>query len=306
MKHYYQSISKREGHVINEDAALAKEKLAAVSDGAGGGGVFAELWSSYLLAQLPASTIHNFQQLDAWVDGIWEPYYKDCEVKAKKQGALFLNKFYDEGSFATLAAVWLQEDGKTAEWMTYGDSVVFSYNFRSHELQYSDIKLAAFDHAPYLIGSSAELKAEGFHAGRFKIEGEEVVFVATDALSHYILMRYELCHKEEYKEEINEAIAARTKNSNLVKVAEGESTDFEKSLCQLLDAAREQKDFTQLMSRLEASGLLAHDDYSLAVLDCRLTNKKKGMDDHVKVHTWIRKKCHRAMNLKTLRKMKHQ
>lgn len=306
MKHYYQSISKREGHVINEDAALAKEKLAAVSDGAGGGGVFAELWSSYLLAQLPASTIHNFQQLDAWVDGIWEPYYKDCEVKAKKQGALFLNKFYDEGSFATLAAVWLLDDGKTAEWMTYGDSVVFCYNFHSHKLQYSDIRLAAFDHAPYLIGSSAELKTEGFHAGQFKIEGEEVVFVATDALSHYILMRYELCHKEVYKDEINEAIAARTKNSNLVKAAEGELTDFEKSLCQLLDAAREQKDFTQLMSRLEASGLLAHDDYSLAVLDCRQTNKEKNTNGHAKAHACFWRKGSRAMNLKILRKMKHQ
>ncbi len=43
MKHYYQSISKRESHVINEDATLAKEKLAAVSDGAGGGEVFGEL-----------------------------------------------------------------------------------------------------------------------------------------------------------------------------------------------------------------------------------------------------------------------
>lgn len=306
MKHYYQSISKRESHVINEDAALAKEKLAAVSDGAGGGGVFAELWSSYLLAQLPASALRNFQQLDAWVDGIWEPYYKDCEAKAKQQGALFLNKFYDEGSFATLAAVWLQEDGKTAEWMTYGDSVVFCYNFHSHELQYSNIRLVDFDHAPYLIGSSAELKTEGFHAGQFKIEGEEVIFVATDALSHYILMGYELRHKEEYKDEIDEAIAARTKNSNLIKVAEEENEDFEKSLCQLLDAAREQKDFAQLMSHLEDSELLAHDDYSLAVLDCRQTNKKKDTDDHAKVYTSFWRKGRRAMNLKTLRKMKHQ
>lgn len=306
MKYYCQSIPKREPHVLNEDAALAKEKLAAVSDGAGGGGVFAELWSSYLLAQLPASTIHNFQQLDAWVDGIWEPYYKDCEVKAKKQGALFLNKFYDEGSFATLAAVWLQENGKTAECMTYGDSVVFCYNFRSHELQYSDIRLVDFDHAPYLIGSSAELKAEGFHAGQFKIEGEEVIFVATDSLSHYILMRYELCHKEEYKDEIDEAIAARTKNSNMIKVAEEEDENFEKSLCQLLDAAREQKSFVLLMSHLEDSGLLAHDDYSLAVLDCRLTNKKKDTDVHVKAHACFWRKGRRAINLKTLRKMKHQ
>ena len=61
MKYYSQSISKRESRVINEDAALAKKGMATVSDGAGGGGVFAELWSKYLLKQLPASALRDFQ-----------------------------------------------------------------------------------------------------------------------------------------------------------------------------------------------------------------------------------------------------
>ena len=84
-------------------------------------------------------------------------------------------------------------------------------------------------------------------------------------------MRYELCHRENYKDEIDEAIAARTKNSNFIKVAKEEAEDFEKSLTRLLDAAQEQKSFIRLMCSLEESGLLAHDDYSLAVLDCRQT-----------------------------------
>lgn len=76
-------------------------------------------------------------------------------------------------------------------------------------------------------------------------------------------------NRERYKDEIDEAIAARTKNSNFIKVAEEETEEFEKSLTRLLDAAQEQKSFIRLMSSLEESGLLAHDDYSLAVLDCR-------------------------------------
>ena len=124
---------------MRHSQTLAKKGMTAVSDGAGGGGVFAELWSKYLLSKLPVSALSDFKQLDAWVDGIWEPYYKDCEKKAQQQGALFLNKFYDEGSFATLAAVWLQ-DSQTAEWMTYGDSVVFCYDFHNHELKYSNIR----------------------------------------------------------------------------------------------------------------------------------------------------------------------
>ncbi|MFW5596454.1 MAG: hypothetical protein ACOCOG_07130 [Prevotella sp.] len=306
MKYYSQSISKRENRVINEDAALAKKGMAAVSDGAGGGGVFAELWSKYLLKQLPASALRDFQQLDAWVDGIWEPYYKDCEEKAKQQGALFLNKFYDEGSFATLAAVWLQ-DGKTAEWMTYGDSVVFYYDVHNHELKYSNIRLSSFDDAPYLIGSNAGLKEKGFHAGLFQLTGEEVIFVTTDALSHYILMRYELCHRENYEDEIDEAIAARTKNSNFIKVAEEEAEDFEKCLTRLLDAAREQKSFIRLMGSLEESGLLAHDDYSLTVLDCRQTSTKMDITGHAEEHAIdCRRKKRKVVNLKVLRRKRHQ
>lgn len=304
MKCYSQSVSKRESNVINEDAAIARNGIIAVSDGAGGGGVFAELWSNYLLSQLPARAIRDYQQLDAWVDGIWEPYYKDCEIKAKQQGSLFLNKFYDEGSFATLAAVWFRNN--TAEWMTYGDSVVFCYNFRHHKLQHSDISLALFNQAPYLIGSNAALKAEGFHSGRFAMYDGEVFFAATDALSHYILMMYELAHAENYQEEINEAVESKTKNSNLIKVAENESIDFENTLCRLLYAACEKKRFILFMSRLEKSGLLAHDDYSLAVLDSRQTNVGRKTNGYVNKRAFIFRRGYKVMNLKTVRKMKHQ
>ena len=41
------SIPKFEVGITNEDAALAKPEMIAVSDGAGGGGLFADLWSTY-------------------------------------------------------------------------------------------------------------------------------------------------------------------------------------------------------------------------------------------------------------------
>ena len=47
------SIGKIEENLVNEDAAIAKESLIAVSDGAGGGGVFADKWSKYLVSLLP-------------------------------------------------------------------------------------------------------------------------------------------------------------------------------------------------------------------------------------------------------------
>ena len=42
------SLTKFEEGIVNEDAVIARENVIAVSDGAGGGGVFAERWSRYL------------------------------------------------------------------------------------------------------------------------------------------------------------------------------------------------------------------------------------------------------------------
>ena len=87
----------KEWNIPNEDAVIAKDNLIAVSDGAGGGGVFADKWSKYLVDHLPDKPIKTFSAFDKWIDGIWEPFYNDCEKIAKKEGGMLLNKFYDEG-----------------------------------------------------------------------------------------------------------------------------------------------------------------------------------------------------------------
>ena len=51
------SIHKFEDGIVNEDAAKATQRWIAVSDGAGGGGVFADQWSKYLVEHLPYEPI---------------------------------------------------------------------------------------------------------------------------------------------------------------------------------------------------------------------------------------------------------
>lgn len=262
MRNYYsRSIHKFESGVLNEDAAMARKDRLAVSDGAGGGGVFAERWSRYLLKNLPRKPIASFAELDAWVDGIWEPFYNDCEVEAKARGGLFLEKFYDEGSFATLAAAWKTGD-REWQWMTYGDSVVFLYDYCSGILEHSPIRLADFNKPPYLISDKDPLKEEGFHAGRLTAGDSSVVFVASDTLAHYIIMMYELSRKDAYEDEIAEALRAKTKNSNFVLTAQSIPSSFSDMLSRLLGLS---KDYKSKLRRLEKEGLLGHDDYSIAV-----------------------------------------
>lgn len=255
------SLAKFEEDITNEDAATARMGVITVSDGAGGGGVFADCWSRYLVERLPDEPIESFEAFDKWIDGIWEPFYNRCEEEAKKIGGLFLNKFYDEGAFATLVAVW--ESGR---WMSYGDSVAFCYNRRTGVLQHSFTCLADFNRPPNLINCKDPLDENGFRSGKFNIDDDCFVFVVSDTLAHYILMMYEVAHRDKFINELQEAINAQTKNSNFIKAAMAiPRIDFERDVVCKLQNCSQPFLMKNHIKGLRKKGLIGHDDYSIAM-----------------------------------------
>ncbi len=265
MKTKCKTMGKPEPGCINEDAALACGNRIAVSDGAGGGGLFAERWSRYLLDHLPIGPIRSAEAMDGWIDTIWEPFYNKYEKVAKEMGGMPLEKFYDEGSFATLVAVW-QTAADRCEWISFGDSVAFHYNKATRQLEHSFGHLGDFDEPPYLINCKDELKKEGFRSGTFHTDQHSVVFVATDALAHYIMMLYEVAQKERYSKEIDLALAHHSKNENYIRSAMMlKKINFEKWV--INDLVKQPRNLKKgLIRRLRRSNLLAHDDYSLAAM----------------------------------------
>lgn len=256
------SLAKFEEGITNEDAAIARKEVIAVSDGAGGGGVFAEHWSKYLVNQLPQEPIENYDVFDKWIDSIWEPFYNEYEAKAKTIGGLFLNKFYDEGSFATLVAVW-----KAGQWVSYGDSVAFCYNRKNRSLQHTFTRLADFNNPPYLINCKDPLTVEGFRCGKFEIDEDCEVFTASDALAHYILMMYEMAHSDQFIDELQEAINAQTKNSNFIKTAKAIGViDFENDVIKKLQNCPGDSFLKNHIRGLQKRRLIGHDDYSLVIM----------------------------------------
>lgn len=256
------SLAKFEEGIVNEDATIARKEVIAVSDGAGGGGVFAERWSQYLVNHLPDKPIKNYKAFDKWIDGIWEPFYNECEEEAKNIGGLFLNKFYDEGSFATLVAVW--ENGL---WISYGDSVAFCYNMKTGGLQHTFGRIVEFNNPPFLVNCKDPTDKKGFKCGKFDISEDCIVFAASDTLAHYILMMYEVAHLDKYAEELQEAINTQTKNSNYIKTATGlKEVNFEKDVITKLFNCTNEENFKRHIQSLKRKGLIGHDDYSLVIL----------------------------------------
>lgn len=259
---YYNSVPKPEaGNLFCEDACMATPSCIALSDGAGGGGVLADRWARYLVEHTSQNPIDSYAAFSAWMDEIWEPFYKEAEIVAKEQGGMFLNKFYEEGSFATYVAAW-RVDSRHVRWMAYGDSAVFLYDFKTRNLQCSFPRLSDFSQAPYLINCPNEPQEEGFSTGVMELVNprHSAVFACSDALAHYVLASYLL-----WKGQLS-TTDELSKNINLRHLIEMRHADFNKDVLRPLLQAMQSNNFADHCRRLYREQFLALDDYSMAVL----------------------------------------
>ena len=120
---------------------------------------------------------------------------------------------------------------------------------------------------PRLISCKDPLEEEGFRSGIFHLDKTSVVFAASDALSHYVLMMYELSKRPEFERELMDLRTKPTSNSQLLQMAEKEEFNFyDDVLIPLIRRADSESAFKELMETLYAKRLIDIDDYTLAIL----------------------------------------
>lgn len=251
----------------NEDSAYVDERCLVLSDGAGGCGLYADKWSKYLVEQLDKEKpIQSYQQLDEWIDKIWEPFYNQYEAMAKESDAMLLNKFYNEGSCATIVAAWL-ENHQRCHWIAYGDSVLFHYQKESGKLWHSFSKLADFATPPHLINCKDPLIEDAFKHGEFEIREDSILFAASDSLSFFILMMYQVSKWEKFQDELEALIDGHGSDGQIVEMAKNMQMDFMEDVLQpLIRSAHSNKKFAHLIRIWYDLGLMELDDYTIAFL----------------------------------------
>lgn len=85
-----------------------------------------------------------------------------------------------------------------------GILVPFRYSFQATILEHCFTNLADFCNPPRLVSCKDPFEDDGLRYGAFVLDRSAVVFAASDALSHYIFMMYELAHSKEFDEELAE------------------------------------------------------------------------------------------------------
>ena len=167
--------------------------MAAISDGAGGAGLFCGPWAETLVTRLPKSPLAGLKALNQWMDGFCLTFRAEYAERSKATPARH-SKFIREGSFATLVAGWLtyRQGRVMLRWLGYGDSqmMVFDRTGRQPVLAASyPTTLSALDRAPFLLNWKDMPREASLHGGEMALPDRATVVLASDGIGQYLLLR---------------------------------------------------------------------------------------------------------------------
>jgi hypothetical protein len=271
----YQSIVKPENDIFanglsrsNEDAVLAEKYLVGIADGAGGVGLYASSWANKILSKIPKKRITNYSSFISWISSFWEEFYIDNLKKAERDSFL-LQKFENEGSFATLCVAWLSKKENKLNYLVYGDTIIFKYNKITNALTVPNSfkNYNNFNRNPFLINWKDEnILEEGLETGEWGVESNEVVLIASDALGQFIYAYY-LAGIEEGKLTLENEISNQTKlASYITSIIKMPLGPFNKVLDELIISTYSEDKFRTLLHSWWVNKLIHRDDYSLIVV----------------------------------------
>ncbi|QQS28871.1 MAG: hypothetical protein IPM47_18830 [Sphingobacteriales bacterium] len=266
----------------NEDYARYKQSsdgnayILGLSDGAGGYGVFTSEWAKALVQQLPEKPLISATDIDDWLNGWWESFYNKAEGNLPSNETFLKNKFYNEGSAATLCALWLFEnkEGGSPCWnyLCVGDSVIFRYNVSNGQLETPKHFQTPeqWEALPNLLNwANQETIDLQISADSGSLLPDDCWILASDALAQWIWVQYLLSEANEKNRIWLEN--ARQCGGRLGRIIETVSQTesrprFSEWFGILMQAARDPKNFERLLYDAYEQRCLLRDDYTLLVL----------------------------------------
>jgi len=272
---YKQSIEKPDNDIFdnkvireNEDAInVINKSIFGLSDGAGGVGIFAKEWASTLVDNLPLQPIKSKSELTNWIGTFWEHFYNE-KLELTKQDSFLERKFENEGSYATLCCLWMNEKGNEIDYLSYGDSLIFKYNTVSKDLIVQNYfkDFSKLDENPNLLNWKDEVIDENsLCIGEWSINNGDIFFIASDALAHFIYGYYLIAIKSNVIE--SEMFNNMKISKYLNELKELPLGDFDDLILDLKNVTKTKRAFTKYLKQLWRNKMIQRDDYSLIIIE---------------------------------------
>lgn len=260
----------------NEDAFLVfdDKNIVAISDGAGGSGIFASDWAKTLLKNLPNTAFSNVEELNNWIGGFWEDFYnqKKQEIAQNKEIHLvdfIKNKFQEEGSCATLLAIWVLDH--QCHLVAYGDSTLLLHEKQENEegeftekftfFPYHSVE--KFEENPFLLNWNDTPHEQGFYQKTFSLKPNTHIYLLTDALAQYVYCGYLSKYDSQYLQKIAQKTLKISPYAQEIWLKSQEKPDFFSEILQKLQQSLQtQDDFQAFLYEQHAQKLILRDDYT--------------------------------------------
>lgn len=253
----------------NEDAleyrVVDECLLLAISDGAGGAGIFCGEWARRITKAQPDKPFDSEQMANDWWLTASATFYQDKSTQLDDADPLAREKFYAEGSYATLLFAWLFIREKRLYYTGAGDTTLFL--FRLYDDDYAI-------HKVFPIATQPDLKAApqllnwrrhtpiDWTVHEAGLEDKDMLIICTDALARWLLLQLLSLDTPGLQEVLSETLLADMKAR---PAATPHATT--RALLETLEAnTTTEEQFRSFTETLLQSGHLEEDDYSLILL----------------------------------------
>jgi hypothetical protein len=260
----------------NEDALRVSEnsnyKLFAMSDGAGGVGIYSKEWANHIVINQPELPIQSEIESTKWFQNLSKSFYEFIKPKVNYDNIFIGERFDNEGSYATLLFVWVSQKEKKYFISGIGDTTLFHFKKTKDNYTISLIepinKQLNIDDNPELINWQKALQYPLTSTSKDFDEGD-VIVMCTDSMSRRIIYQLLLISQIETEKCLNEHMNKSFSRDFLeyLRINQGifKLNEFIKYLWKLSEMNSDSlmKELTKWIVKNE----LEKDDYSLIIIE---------------------------------------
>jgi hypothetical protein len=260
----------------NEDAIAIKEvfekNLFAMSDGAGGAGIYCKEWANHIVNNQPELPFLSNDEANKWFQKISKSFYEFIKPKVNYDNIFIGERFDSEGSYATLLYVWVSKTEKKYFLSGIGDTTLFHFKKINDANSISLIepisKQSNLNDNPNLINWQKPLEYS-LLSKSVDYENGDTIVICTDSLSRRIVYQLLLINQSETEQCLNENINKTYRRDFLDHLKINQQicrmNEFVNYLRNLIGMSAEsfRAEITKWVERNE----LEKDDYSFIIID---------------------------------------
>ncbi|NQX38836.1 Serine/threonine protein phosphatase PrpC [Pedobacter steynii] len=187
----------KENESENEDAifycgASPDFLKAAISDGAGGAGIFCGDWARHLVNNQPDKPFLSKDKAEEWFLGVSKNFYDSKVTQLDASDAFIVEKFHNDGSYATLVLIWWDTLRAELYYWGHGDSTLFLFEKNGDrsipKLIFPIGEQSSLNDPPKLFNWNKKLD-QRIQVEKKILKSDDQLILTTDSISRWLILQ---------------------------------------------------------------------------------------------------------------------